>query len=247
LKKQQEALILAAGYGSRMNQIGKVLPKCLLKYKNKSILDQTVDYLIRSGIKNINVAVGYKSNSIIRSLKKYQNIKLTFYKVKDYRSVGSSYSWYSFRNIWNKKKSLIVMHADNFYKYNLLKKIIDSNKKDMIGSVIKNNNTIKIDGWIIKSNQNNLIKEIKKKQNKQELCRREIACINKFSPHSMKLIFDFMKIFFLKNGKNYTWEILLNEIIKKKNIKIYTNNYSSYWFNINTKTDYNNLKKYKIN
>ena len=63
----------------------------------------------------------------------------------------------------------------------------------------------------------------------------------------MKLIFDFMKIFFLKNGKNYTWEILLNEIIKKKNIKIYTNNYSSYWFNINTKTDYNNLKKYKIN
>ena len=103
MKKQQEALILAAGYGSRMNQIGKVLPKCLLKYKNKSILDQTVDYLIRSGIKNINVAVGYKSNSIIRSLKKYQNIKLTFYKVKDYRSVGSSYSWYSFRNIWNKK------------------------------------------------------------------------------------------------------------------------------------------------
>jgi len=247
LKTQQAALILAAGYGSRMNQIGKVLPKCLLKYKNKSILDHIVDHLVKSGIKDITVAVGYKSNRIITSLKKYQNIKFTFYKVKNYRSVGSSYSWYLFRNIWNKKKSLIVMHADIFYKYSLLKKIIDSNKKNMIGSVLKNNNTIKINGWITKSNQNNLIKEIKKKQNKQELCRREIACINKFSPRSMKFIFNFMKKFFLKNGKNYTWEILLDEIIKKKYIKIYTNNYSNYWFNVNTKTDYKNLKKYKIN
>ena len=56
-----------------------------------------------------------------------------------------------------------------------------------------------------------------------------------------------MKIFFLKRGKNYTWEILLNEIVKKKHIKIYTNNCNDYWFNINTNTDYKKLKKFKIN
>ena len=231
-----------------MNQIGKTMPKCLLKYKNKTILDHIIEHLIKLGIKNINVALGYKAEKIISSLQKYKNIKFTFYKVKNYRNVGSSYSWYLFKNIWeNKKKSLIVMHADIFYNYKLLKQIINSKKNDLIGSVLKNKGQIKIDGWIIENDQKNLIKKIKKKRNKQETQKREVACINKFSPHSMKYIFNFMKIFFLKRGKNYTWEILLNEIVKKKHIKIYTNNCNDYWFNINTSTDYKNLKKFKIN
>jgi len=244
LTKQYTALILAAGCGSRMKDTAKNLPKCLLKYKKKTILDYIVEHLIKLGFKKINIALGYKSNKIITSLEKYKNINFTFYKVKNYRTVGSAYSWYLFRKIWNyNKKSIIVMHADIFFHYNLIKMVSHSKKKNVIASVSKNKDEIKINGWIIKNYPNNLIKEIKKKVKKKELFNKEIACINKFSSETMKYIFNFMENFFLKNGKNYTWEILLNEIIKKNNIKIYTNSYNNYWLNLNTKTDYKNLKR----
>ena len=115
MKKIDTVLILAAGYGSRMNKTGKYLPKCLLKYQNKTILEYIINHLIRLGIKNINIAVGFKSTKIINKLKEFKNINFIFYKVKNYKEVGSAYSWYLFKKIWEKnKKSMIIMHADIF-------------------------------------------------------------------------------------------------------------------------------------
>ena len=65
LIKKHKVLILAAGYGSRMKQVGENLPKCLLKYNNKSLLDHIIEHLIKLGVNDINVALGYKSNKQI--------------------------------------------------------------------------------------------------------------------------------------------------------------------------------------
>ena len=90
-----------------------------------------------------------------------------------------------------------------------------SNNKNIIGGVLKEKNKIKINGWIIKTDKHNLVKELKQKYSRKSKSTREVACINKFSVSAMQYIFKFMKKFFIKNGKNHTWEILLNEIIKK--------------------------------
>ena len=247
LIKKHKVLILAAGYGSRMKQVGENLPKCLLKYNNKSLLDHIIEHLIKLGVNDINVALGYKSNKVILSLKKYKNIKFTFYKVDDYRTVGSAFSWYLFKKIWNKdKKPLMIMHADIFFQHELIRKIFYSKQKNIIGTVTKTGKNIKMQGWIAEHSKNNLIEEVRQKKFTDDLCKEEIACINRFSVKTTNYIFLFMNKFFLKNGKNFTWEILLNEIINQKKIKIYTNNYNNYWFNINTRANYLNLKKQKI-
>ena len=156
LIKKHKVLILAAGYGSRMKQVGENLPKCLLKYNNKSLLDHIIEHLIKLGVNDINVALGYKSNKVILSLKKYKNIKFTFYKVDDYRTVGSAFSWYLFKKIWNKdKKPLMIMHADIFFQHELIRKIFYSKQKNIIGTVTKNRKNIKMKGWIAENNKNN--------------------------------------------------------------------------------------------
>ena len=247
LIKEHKVLILAAGYGSRMKQYGENFPKCLLKYNNKSLLDYIIEHLIKLGVNDINIALGYKSNKIILSLKKYKNIKFTFYKVDDYKTVGSAFSWYLFEKIWNKdKKPLMVMHADIFFQHELINKIFYSKQKDIIGTVTKNGKNIKIKGWTVENKRNNLITKVIQKQKDNDLYNREIACINKFSSKTTRLIFLFMKNFFIRNGRNFTWEILLHKIINEKKIKMYTNNYDNYWFNINTIFDYQNLKKHKL-
>ena len=147
-----------------MKKIGKNLPKCLFKYQNKTILDYIMEHLIKLGIKNINVAVGFRSSKIINELKKYKDFKFTFYQVKNYKKVGSAYSWYLFKKIWEKKKRpLIIMHADIFFDYKLIENVKNSNNKNIISCVLKESNKIKVNGWTIKADSHNLIKELKKK------------------------------------------------------------------------------------
>ena len=47
------ALLLAAGYGTRMGIIGKELPKVLWPVYEKTLLELQVDYLKELGVKNI--------------------------------------------------------------------------------------------------------------------------------------------------------------------------------------------------
>ena len=60
-------LILAAGKGTRMGNIGK--PKCLLRMGDTSIIEFQVEFLKKVGIHDILVITGYQSEKIKSVLK----------------------------------------------------------------------------------------------------------------------------------------------------------------------------------
>ncbi|RME61300.1 MAG: nucleotidyltransferase, partial [Candidatus Dadabacteria bacterium] len=45
--------ILAAGYGSRLGSLGKTNPKCLLKIGEKTLLELTVERMMKVGVREI--------------------------------------------------------------------------------------------------------------------------------------------------------------------------------------------------
>ena len=45
------AILLSAGYGSRLKKITKITPKCLLPIKGIPIIDIWIEKLISSGVK----------------------------------------------------------------------------------------------------------------------------------------------------------------------------------------------------
>ena len=55
------AVILAAGRGSRMKNLTDDRPKCLVELKGKALLDWQLESLRASGIREIAVISGYKS------------------------------------------------------------------------------------------------------------------------------------------------------------------------------------------
>ncbi len=55
-----KALILAAGFGSRLMPLTKDIPKCLVQYKQKAILEYALCALRESGITDIGIVGGYK-------------------------------------------------------------------------------------------------------------------------------------------------------------------------------------------
>jgi len=54
------ATILAAGRGSRMKNLTESIPKCLLHFRDQSLLSWQLNSLHASGIKNIAIVTGYK-------------------------------------------------------------------------------------------------------------------------------------------------------------------------------------------
>jgi len=72
-----KAVILAGGFGSRLGDISKKIPKPMVKIGKKPILAHIIDIYLKNGISEFYIALGYKSH-IIRNYfsKNYKNIKI---------------------------------------------------------------------------------------------------------------------------------------------------------------------------
>ena len=76
-------LILCAGFGKRVAPLTNTTPKPLLKIKNDTLLDNSINFLKKCGIKKILINTQYLSHEIENFIKKknYQNeVKLLFEK-----------------------------------------------------------------------------------------------------------------------------------------------------------------------
>lgn len=87
-----EALILAAGRGRRLGQLGLSTPKCLLNIGGQTLLGRMITGLISNDCNAITIITGYKTDFIEEyvssNLEKYRD-KIRFLKNKDYLMSGS--------------------------------------------------------------------------------------------------------------------------------------------------------------
>ena len=65
-----QAIILAAGKGSRFHNLTKTIPKCLLNIGNTTILDRQIDLLFENNVDEIFVVTGHQSDLIQKHLNK---------------------------------------------------------------------------------------------------------------------------------------------------------------------------------
>ena len=58
------AIILAAGKGSRLYPLTKNIPKCLVKYKNKTILSYQLNVMKKLRLNKIYIVTGFQSKKL---------------------------------------------------------------------------------------------------------------------------------------------------------------------------------------
>ena len=76
-KKNLTILILCGGKGLRLRPVTKDTPKPLIKIKNKSILENIIDYFLKFKIDDFIIATGYKHRVIEKFIrKKYKKLKI---------------------------------------------------------------------------------------------------------------------------------------------------------------------------
>ena len=72
--KNYKAIIIAAGLGSRLGELTKEIPKCMLELNGKSLLKRQIEAFSKNGIKDVSVIRGYLKEKInLKGVKYYEN------------------------------------------------------------------------------------------------------------------------------------------------------------------------------
>lgn len=93
MRRIKNAIILAAGRGSRMKELTDDKPKCMQLIKGKTVIQRTIEVFKYKNINKIIVITGYKSNVLRKHLNSlFDNI--IFIKNKKWKTTNSIYSMF---------------------------------------------------------------------------------------------------------------------------------------------------------
>lgn len=122
------AVILAAGMGTRLQDLGKSQPKGFLQFGEKPIIEESIEKLIKSGIKRIILVTGYHHEFYETLAKKYEIITTQFNP--KYAESGSFYSLFCARNLIN--SDFLLLESDLIYEQQALTTVINFPKDNVI-------------------------------------------------------------------------------------------------------------------
>lgn len=233
-------IILAAGKGSRIfKDINK--NKCLVKINKQTIIEKIINDALSYGIKNIQVVLGYRSNFVIKEIKKYKEVSIVINK--KYNSTDMVYS--SMLALKKTHTNTIICYSDIIFHKLIFKKLIGSKYKNITIPYITNwknvwkkrNKNIFEDAETFKIKRNKLI-EIGKKITKQNLksVKGQFMGIV-YLPKEIigKIINEYKKV---SNKIQYT--SFINSLIKIK-IPINIIKHNNYWYEFDDIDDLKNF------
>lgn len=123
-----KCIILAAGQGTRIKQITKKKPKCLIKINGISIIERQIIFLRKLKIDEIIIVTGFKKEKI-----NFRNIK---YKVnKNFKNNEQLESLFCAKKEFNSE--LLITFADTIYDFSVLKNLYSSKKGEIILGIDK--------------------------------------------------------------------------------------------------------------
>jgi L-glutamine-phosphate cytidylyltransferase len=117
-KKKTKALIIAAGLGSRLKKHTENLPKCMLDFGGKTLLQRQLDAYKNSGVKDISLIRGYKKEKIT-----YKGIK--YFENTDYRNNNILNSIFYAEKIIN--GNIIISYSDILFDTSVVQRTLESN------------------------------------------------------------------------------------------------------------------------
>ena len=117
-RKKTKALIIAAGLGSRLKKHTQNLPKCMLDFGGKTLLQRQLEAYKDSGIEDISLIRGYKKDKI-----KYKGIK--YFENTDFKNNNILNSIFYAEKVIN--GNIIISYSDILFDSSVVQRTLDSN------------------------------------------------------------------------------------------------------------------------
>lgn len=126
--KIQTAVILAAGMGTRLNEMGQLIPKGFLQFGNQPIIEESIERLQHCGIQKIIIVTGHLSEFYERLKERYPQL-VTVHN-SQYANSGSLYSLYCARQLV--EHDFLLLESDLIYEQRALETVLAFPKDNVI-------------------------------------------------------------------------------------------------------------------
>ncbi len=229
-----KALILAAGFGSRLAPTTDTLPKALVPVNGTPILFKQIKNLHENGIFDITIVSGYKADVLKDAvLSLWPEIKIV--ESVDYATTNNMYSAYlGIQSIGGiGMNDMLMMNADVFYDSSVITALIDCRYENAIVTDIGKHNdesmkVVEIDGRLT---------EISKTISKD----RALGCsidVYKFSGKAVSAFYNKCKEYIVDKKQLKKWsEVALNDILY--HVEFHACPLVGRWFEIDNHDDLN--------
>jgi len=239
-----QAVILAAGRGSRLKDLTKNKPKpfAFVKVNNCSIIERILQHLDELEVYDVIIVVGYLKEYFYENLgKKYGNVNITYVASDNWENTNNSYSLYLARDYI--RDNFLIIEGDECFSEPFM------TKKDL-GD--KNNYWIGINqpvtGCLLFTDTNMNITDLDIVRNKEQLSKLSNyykSCgVVKIKDKYIKTFFDdlgkFLKI--EENKKKY-FDLYIKENLNKLSLKLLPINSYIIWGEVDDQNDLINLEQ----
>ena len=239
------ALILAAGYGSRIADV-TLNPKSLLPINEKALMDWHFDSLAKVGIKDVVVVTGYKREVLEEYLEKFKsNFNLEFAVNDDYKVKGNTYSL--FFGLEKIETDFLLFDADLIYETSILRAFVEDKNSNQIlvdeGSIDDIESAkalIDQDGFVRMTIDKRAVSEAE--QAKYKFAGEAIGIL-KFSKEYRDDMFIECKKFLADEANiSKNWEHVMNEFLHTHDMGIHKS-VSNKWVEIDNREDYDRAQQ----
>ena len=188
-----KCVILAAGMGSRLRPYTNNLPKTLVPFLGKPIVNYQLAVLKTCGITDISLVTGYRAE-------KLSHIKLKSFKNVRYKSTNMVYSLLCARSFFEKAdEDLLISYGDIIYEKEILYKLLQSDRDFTITTDdnweilwrARMNDPLS-DAEVLKFDYNNEISEIGRKPVNLKEVESQYMGLIKISRKRIKNFLDFL-------------------------------------------------------
>ena len=243
MNKLEQAIILAAGSSQRLKSLTSDKPKSFLEINGTKIIERHLDFLSKVGIKKVLIVVGFmkeKFKTLIGN--SYNDLEICYIDCDEYYKWNHSWSFFLTREVIEQSnQNLIIVHADTYYEFETLKKLVSFNCNDVV--LADPDFKIKTNDELLVYGQDGFVRNIDAIDNKGDRIIGEFIGLHKMSLLFFTEFCNFLDAFFVENDKKQGYDKLLGLFVNYSDIKLQYLEIFENWVNINYKEDYLQAKK----
>jgi 2-aminoethylphosphonate-pyruvate transaminase len=230
-----QAVILAAGKGTRLKAKTDTLPKAMIEIEGKPLLEYSLDALIENGLTDVILVVGFRHESITRRFgTRYRGLKIRYVLNDNYAGSGSMYSLALVKDII--EDEILLMESDLLYESRAISLLLNGGHPNCILAAGLSGSG---DEVYICANDKQEITELGKNipGSSKKNAIGELAGISRFQHKFLKLVFSKAQEDF-QNGKlNYHYEECVYRTSKQTTPIHVVANKDLAWIEIDTAED----------
>ena len=241
-----KALILAAGYGRRLQPLTNEIPKCMVEINGTPLLMNALQSLSAIDVTEIGIVVGHKAEYIKSKIGNFfgeKRIPIHFFENSKYLETNNIYSLYKAIDFCDDE--MMLLEADLFYNAKLLSELTKSDADCTI--LVSKFNKDRMDGTIVRSDDDSAVTELvlgKWQDEKFDYSTaNKTVNLYKFSKQFMQKYIQLIKWYVENVGTDSYYEKLLGSMIYLRDFDIKMVSVSeNAWYEIDDIDDLNFVK-----